>query len=100
MKIEHKEKYDPRHRNARVFIEPYKKETTVEQLFARRERPYIVWRKTVIPHVLRDLGLPSDTRVRWSQYAGCTCPCSPAFIIEGTDGYKNVYVQLEKGDVQ
>ena len=29
------------------------------------------------------LGIAPDTKVRWSQYAGCSCPCSPGFIVEG-----------------
>ena len=67
----------------RIYVFP-KGETILQHLENRRDRPYTAYRKEVIPTVLAQLGLPEDTRVRWSQRAGCTmCPCSPGFIVEG-----------------
>jgi hypothetical protein len=40
------------------------------------------FRKHIMPRALRLAGLPEDTKFSWSRYAGCTCPCSPGFIIE------------------
>lgn len=55
-------------------------ESIVDNLANRRRRPYNVY-KTLIHSsgISRVLNL-GDT-LRWSQYAGCTCPCSPGFIL-------------------
>jgi len=74
-----------RSRKTKVYIWP-EGENVIENLQNRRSRPYSVYRKEVIPQVLAELGIPADARVRWSQRAGCSCPCSPGFIIEGYYG--------------
>jgi len=57
-------------------------ETLWENLARRRTSPIREYRK-FIPAVLKELGLPPETKVRWSQKAGCSmCPCSPGFIVE------------------
>lgn len=68
----------------RIYVFP-KGETAAEHFFeGRHSRPYTAYRKEVLPTVFAQLSLPEDTfRVRWSQYAGCSCPCSPGFIVEG-----------------
>jgi hypothetical protein len=68
----------------RVFVYP-EGETILENLFARRQRPYSVYRREILPEVWDQLGV-SNAKVRWSQYAGCTCPCSPGFVV--TEGYR------------
>lgn len=68
-------------------------ETIWENLEKRRQRPYTIFKKEVIPAVLEKMGLPATTKVRWSQYAGCSCPCSPGFIVDnhyGTTVYATV----------
>lgn len=66
---------------SRVYIHPVG-ENVWNQLFNRHARPYTVWRKHVMPRVLKKLGLPADTKFRWSKHAGCSmCPCSPGFIL-------------------
>ena len=74
-----------------VFLEG---ETIIQNLENRHQRPYTVYKKEILPSVLRQMGLPADTKARWSQKAGCSCGCSPAFIIEGNYG-KTVYVTVE-----
>jgi len=90
MKIEVKQHSKPK--NIRVYVWP-ESETILENLQNRRQRPYTIWRKEVIPSVLKELNLPADTKVRWSQYAGCSCPCSPGFIINDYYG-KDVHVTV------
>jgi hypothetical protein len=62
----------------RMFIE-VKDETILDNLKNRSRRPYNTYktllRGSVIATIL-DLG-----NLRWSQYAGCSCPCSPGFIL-------------------
>ena len=61
-------------------------ESIYENLQNRRQRPYTVYKKEVLPQVFRAMGLPSYTKARWSQKAGCPCGCSPAFIIDSVNG--------------
>lgn len=39
----------------------------------------------VLPKILKQAGFTDAEflahRARWSQYAGCSCPCSPGFIL-------------------
>lgn len=70
-----------RAKKARIYIWP-KGESIMENLQNRRDRPHTAYRKEVLPTVFQKLGLDPATKVRWSQYAGCSCPCSPGFIVE------------------
>ena len=88
-KIDVREKWNGK---SRVYIFP-KGENLVENLINRRTRPYTEYRKQVMPDVLEAMGLPRDTKVKWSRYAGCSCPCSPGFIVPGYG--KEVFVEVE-----
>ena len=68
-----------------IFVHP-KGETILENLENRRDRPYTAFRKEVLPQVFAKLDLDPETKVRWSNRAGCSCPCSPGFIIEDHKG--------------
>lgn len=68
-------------RRTRIYVHP-ERETVLENLENRRNRPWQEWRKSAVPVALAALGLPSDTRVSWSQKAGCSCGCSPGFIVK------------------
>ncbi len=48
----------------------------------RWNNPFKDYRKHVLPAAFKMLGLPADTQARWSQKAGCSCGCSPGFILE------------------
>ena len=72
-----------RSNRSRIYIWP-EGETIMDNLQNRRTRPYSVFRKQVIPQVLEQLGWPADTKVSWSQRAGCQCGCSPGFIVNDT----------------
>jgi hypothetical protein len=85
---DHKRRWKP----SRVYIFP-QGETLLDNLQNRRSRPYNEYRKQVMPAVIRALGLPAGTRVKWSQYAGCSCPCSPGFVVDSVLG-KTVYVDV------
>ena len=88
-KIDVREKWNGK---SRVYIFP-KGENLVENLINRRTRPYTEYRKQVMPDVLEAMGLARDTKVKWSQYAGCSCPCSPGFIVPGWN--QEVFVDVE-----
>lgn len=81
-------------KKARIYIFP-KGESIYENLMNRRQRPHTIYRKEVIPGVLAEMGLPANTKVRWSQYAGCSCPCSPGFVIDEVHATE-VFVTVEE----
>lgn len=57
------------------------KESVLENLENRRNRPYKEWKK-LIPEVLKQLNIVDPGyKWTWNQYAGCSmCPCSPGFV--------------------
>lgn len=56
-------------------------ENLLENFANRFDRPSKLYRQFV-PQVLEQLGLDPGTKVIWSQKAGCSCGCSPAFIVQ------------------
>jgi hypothetical protein len=82
----------------RVYI-GVKGEGVLDGFVARRDRPSDLYRREVMPEVLRQLGL-QGVRFRWSQKAGCSCGCSPGFILGGAEfGYDVcVTIQATKGE--
>lgn len=83
-----------RDKKARVYVF-LKGESIYDNLMNRCQRPHTIYRKEVLPSVLAQMGLPLDTKVRWSQYAGCSCPCSPGFVIDEVRGTE-VFVDVEE----
>lgn len=80
---------------ARLYIFP--QETLLENLRNRRTRPYKEYRK-LIPEIMEKAGLSElwkkgDIKASWSQYAGCSCPCSPGFILSGIY-HKDIFVDV------
>jgi len=80
---------------SRIYIWP-NGETIIQNLINRRQRPYTQYRREVLPKLFSQLGWSPDTRVRWSSYAGCSCPCSPGFIV--TDGPRRLSVSVTISD--
>lgn len=71
----------------RVYVWP-EGETILDNLANRKTRPYNEFRKLVEQPALAALGLNSTThKLAWSQYAGCSCPCSPGFVVKSRAGY-------------
>lgn len=76
------------------------RESVLTQLFDRRSRPYNEFKK-VLDQALQMAGLTiKATDMGWSQYAGCTCPCSPGFVAKKAPLTHNVYVtyKIEEGE--
>jgi hypothetical protein len=59
-------------------------ESILEDLTERYSRPYHQFKQT-LPKLKSLLNLPTDIKVKWSQYAGCKCGCSPGFIIQNAN---------------
>ena len=83
---------DGRYTKTRIYVFPTG-ESVMENLVNRRARPHSVYRKEVLPKLFAQLGWDAGTKVKWSQYAGCSCPCSPGFIVDSVYG-KNVFVDV------
>ena len=69
-------------------------ETIMDQFMNRHDRPYRAYR-AMLPQIFEQVDLlKQGTKARWSQYAGCSCPCSPGFIIDNSYGY-DVFVHID-----
>lgn len=85
----YRQAYEHPRRNGRVtvYVTP-QGESIMEQFLAgRHTRPYKAWKPVVKDFLVKFLGFNEDIKVSWSQTAGCTCPCSPGFVIKESDGY-------------
>jgi hypothetical protein len=72
-----------------VYVE-LQGETIRENLENRRCRPYTTYKKFLTP-LFAELGIPLDAKLAWNQKAGCSCPCSPGFMVKRTDPYGSTY---------
>jgi len=65
----------------RLYVWSDVPEDVLEQLVNRRQRPTDVYREGVRA-VLAATGVDlTTTGMRWDQHAGCSCPCSPGFVL-------------------
>ncbi len=76
----------------RIYIWP-EGESIKENFENRRDRPYTIYKKEVLPQLFRKLGL-NPKKVGWSQKAGCSCPCSPGFIVQSRDIPYDIHVTV------
>lgn len=75
----------PNASKGRIYFFP-SRENVIEGMMRRGIRPHQVWRK-LLPIVLKKAN-KSDKLAEaaaWSQKAGCSCGCSPGFVVEGLD---------------
>ena len=85
-------------RNGRIHFW-HESDTVLSDLTRRMNRvarPYTFYRRQVLPTLIREMRLGDDAKFRWSEKAGCWCPCSPGFIC---DSYRlrglNIYVTIK-----
>lgn len=86
-----------REEKVRVYIFP-EGEGVFDNLVNRHDRPHKLYRAEVMPKVLKRLGLKPTAKYRWSQKCGCSCGCSPGFIISGDHRRLDVYVTVTAAD--
>lgn len=55
-------------------------ENILENFAYRMDRPTQLYRQ-VLPEIFEKLGLPPETKASWNQKAGCSCGCSPGFVL-------------------
>jgi len=63
-----------------------KNESILAHLNRRHYRPHQEYRK-LLPKVYEQLDFPLGVKAKWSQYAGCSCPCSPGFTLKLPDNF-------------
>jgi hypothetical protein len=73
------ETWRERKRKSRLSVYGKDVESLADNFINRTRRPYKVYREAAKPF-LEALGLPTKG-IAWNQYAYCSCPCSPAFIM-------------------
>ena len=76
-------------KKTRVYI--FEKETVIENICNRYNRPWRVY-KELLSQVCEQLNIQPRV-MNWSQLAGCSCGCSPGFILDRDYGY-SVYVDV------
>ena len=91
LNIQVRPRYNDRAVHTRLYVF-LKDESLIDNINNRRRRPIAAWRKIAI-EALAEAGI-NYSELRWSQYAGCSCPCSPGFIVKG-DKWRDVFVTVE-----
>ena len=69
-------------RKPRVYVHDQRPFNVIEDLSNRTRRPSRAYRPVAVEALAR-IGLTGQ--LRWSQYAGCSCPCSPGFVFTCDD---------------
>lgn len=65
----------------RAYVWGDTQESIIENLANRMRRPSRLYRQG-LKRVVKDTGLNLNLDgMVWSQYAGCSCPCSPGFVL-------------------
>lgn len=86
----------------RVYVS-IQDESLAENLENRRNRPVKVYRD-IVKQALQEIEVGVE-KLLWSQYAGCTCACSPGFVLttsekrySGKDAYMmtDIWVTVKK----
>lgn len=82
---------------SRVYVCP-RGETVIDNIMKRRSRPINDYRsaaRSALSHIGVDL---TKVEMKWSQKAGCSCGCSPGFVVDGYDPRidgQDVHVDVE-----
>lgn len=81
LQLNHRNSYREYRKAPRLYFW-FRGESVLDHLSNRHSEPYKLVRKQVLTRVLKELKV-SVNKIRWSQYAGCSCPCSPGFVLDG-----------------
>ena len=90
--------YNERRKPSKMFID-IKDESVMKHLENRHFRPYTTYKKEIIPEAIKKLKEEKDVdllncKFSWNQYAGCSCGCSPGFIIKNFGLGKRIYITI------
>lgn len=59
----------------------------------RTSRPHTLWAPLIKAELEKRWGI--EVKLRWSQKAGCSCPCSPAFFVTGGPTGLDIWATIE-----
>jgi len=82
------------HKKVRIYIFP-EGETILENLIERHYRPSKLWRPFAEQALQMATGESKKYKLSWSQKAGCSCGCSPGFIVSDLQKDYSVYVDIK-----
>lgn len=82
----------------RVFVS-IEGESMWDDFERRTSRPHTLWAQPIKDALIR-AGFPADVKLRWSQKAGCSCPCSPAFFVTGGPVGHDLWATIAADTVQ
>lgn len=82
---------DERQIKTRLYIFPDNESVAENLIVGRWTRPYKQWRVELLPAILEHFGLDPAIKAKWNQHAGCSCNCSPGFVLDKALGY-DIYV--------
>ena len=68
-------------RKSRLYVWPSDWDVMEDFAGGRFANPVKAFR-LALPEIYRQLGIPEGTKAVWNQYAGCSCPCSPGFVLD------------------
>lgn len=71
----------------------------LDNLFNRGNEPHAIVKPFIVPMALEAMGMAPDTKATWNRKAGCSCGCSPAFVVDAPNekGY-DVWVSVSLTD--
>lgn len=86
--------YSERSKKSRAYVS-IENESIIDNLDNRRHRPSAIY-KEVVAKAFAAIDIDEETtgKLRWSQNAGCSCACSPGFIVDGIQGY-NFFITVD-----
>jgi hypothetical protein len=70
----------------------------MENMIHRYNNPYKEYRKT-FPEIEKRLSLRGPINAVWNQNAGCSCGCSPGFIVKNSDDiglYDDLFINIQE----
>ena len=70
--------------------------SVLENLSGRYSRPFQAVKAEVIPAIWAQLG-EEPIKAVWSQKAGCSCGCSPAFILQDEGKRYDIWAEYRGG---
>lgn len=88
----------------RLYCSPVGETVMENFLHGRRNRPYELLEQQLQPVVEKALKIRGTEwtgfgKITWSQKAGCSCPCSPGFLLEEAQDFPcEVWVEYEVVD--
>jgi hypothetical protein len=82
---------DERGNKVRVYVS-VRGESVLDNFADRYSRPTKVYRK-FLPAALAAAGIDRDAKAVWNQRAGCSCGCSPAFVVDARTGF-DIWITL------